>query len=99
MTREELMQYQASLKIETDLDSVLYTAEHEGIEKGRKEGKQEGIKEGEKRGIEKGKQEGIKEGEKRGIEKIVWTMFAQGFTVSQICRATGLTEEQISRFK
>lgn len=48
-----------------DIDITKTWLYKEGLEKGKKEGMEEGIK----KGLEKGKKEGLEQGIKRGLEK------------------------------
>lgn len=54
-------------------------------------------------GLEKGREAGIKEGIEKGIERrdreIVLRMLAKGFTVDDVCEATGLDEQRIEALR
>ncbi|WP_245741991.1 hypothetical protein [Anaerobacillus arseniciselenatis] len=61
----------------------------------------------EKKGFEKGIEEGIGKGFERGIEKgiekglikVAKQMLAEGYTIKEICKLTGITEEDIIKMK
>jgi predicted transposase/invertase (TIGR01784 family) len=71
----------------------------------RNEGRNEGIalgeRRGEQRGIAKGRNEGIALGEQRGIAKgeakLIGTMLANGTSITEASRLTGLSVEEINR--
>ena len=80
LTKEDRMRYDSSIKKFRDTINVLEGAKEEGFEKGRAEG----IAAGMAKGIEK------------GISFIAKNMKSLGFPVSEISKATGLTEEDIN---
>ena len=51
----------------------------------------------EKKGFEKGIEEGFEKGIERGIEKVAKQMLAEGYTIKEICKLTGLTDREIER--
>ena len=88
LTKEDRMRYDSSIKKFRDTINVMEGAKEEGFEKGMV------------KGIEKGRAEGISAGMAKGIEKgisfIAKNMKSLGFPVSEISKATGLTEEDIN---
>ena len=84
LTKEDRMRYDSSIKKFRDTINVMEGAKEEGFEKGRAEGRAEGIAAGMAKGIEK------------GISFIAKNMKSLGFPVSEISKATGLTEEDIN---
>jgi predicted transposase/invertase (TIGR01784 family) len=60
----------------------------EGIEIGEKKGREEGIEIGEKRGRQEGREEGIIQTAK--------AMIAAGFDIEAVCKATGLSPEELT---
>ncbi len=83
-SREQLTQYEESLKIYRDLKGVVDTS--------YKEGKEEGKVEGISIGIEKGKKEGKKEKE----TEIARMMKKKNYPIEEIVELTGLTRQEIS---
>jgi predicted transposase/invertase (TIGR01784 family) len=65
----------------------------------RREGRQEGIREGELKGLLKGKREGIREGELKTSVKIAKEMKANNFPFDTIRKYTGLSMEEIERLQ
>lgn len=84
-TRNQLEEYEQSLKYYRDLKNVVDTS----FEEGKLEGKLEGIKEG----IEKGK----KEGKKEGLIIVAKNLKNLGMDLKNISDATGLTIEEIEK--
>ena len=78
-----------------------------GLSKGRKEGRQKGIKEGLTQGRKEGRQKGIeegltkgrKQGKQEGIVEIAKNMFKQNLSVEMISSITGLSIEEINNLK
>ena len=72
-----------------------------GIEEGMQKGMQKGIEEGLQKGIEEGMQKGIEEGMQKGMQKGIYTvarnMKQMGLPIVDIAKATGLTEEDITK--
>jgi len=83
--------YEERLKADLDYNTGMADA----YRKGEAKGKQEGILVGKQEGILMGKQEGILEGEFRKSLNTARIMLKEGFTVDQIVRITGLTEEDL----
>lgn len=81
------LEYEDSRKAYRDLKNSLDTAIKDGIKKGREEGLQEGLK--------KGREEGRKEGREEGLYQTARQLKAMGMNHSDICRATGLSMEEI----
>ncbi len=81
---KERQNYENSLKYYRDMENSLDLK----YEKGRKEGLKKGKKEG--------KAEGLKEGLKEGLLITARNMKADGFSIEQIVKLTGLTEIEIS---
>jgi predicted transposase/invertase (TIGR01784 family) len=77
--REQLMQYEDSLKYYRDLKNSFDTAREDGREEGWQEGRKEGLKEG----LEQGKLITAK------------AMLEKGIDIKEIIEITGLTEEMI----
>ena len=104
LTKEDRMRYDSSIKKFRDTINVMEGAKEEGfekgmargIEKGRAEGRAEGIAAGMAKGIEKGMVKGIEKGIEKGISFIAKNMKSLGFPVSEISKATGLTEQDIN---
>ena len=73
------------------------------INTARKEAKEEGMAEGMEKGMEKGLAEGMERGMAEGMEKAHYEtarkMKAKGFDSKEIAELTGLTEQEIERFR
>jgi predicted transposase/invertase (TIGR01784 family) len=59
------------------------------IESAREEGLEEGMKEGMEKGIEKGME--------KGIRQVAKSLLSQGISLESISKATGLSQEEISK--
>lgn len=100
-----LTAYEESLKNFWDLNNCLDTAERKGKEEGIAIGKEEGIAIGKEEGIAIGKEQGLAEGLEKGEvigaykEKIenVRKLKALGVAMDVICKASGLSEEEIEK--
>jgi predicted transposase/invertase (TIGR01784 family) len=90
--REEMDNYESSLKVYRDLYSVIDSAFIEGKSEGIEEGRLEGIEEGRLEGLQVGRQEGLQES-KRDMAKLLKDNGAQ---VDLIILTTGFTEEEIN---
>ena len=91
----EKQEYEKSvLEYEDVKDAMAYQRE-KGIEEGRAEGRAEGIKEG----MEKGRANGIKEGIKEGILQTAKNLLKMGISISDVMKATGLSEEEVRKLK
>ena len=94
--RQELVEYEDSLKNFRDWYSVMKTA----INKGRKEGHQEGLAEGLAKGLAEGLERGLVEGVEKGRKEeglnMARRMRADGLSLEVIARYTGLTVEELS---
>ena len=90
-------------------DTSHYEGYEEGIEEGRAEGRAQGIAEGRAEGRAQGIAEGRAEGKAQGIAEgraegeleksleIARNLLSLGIPVSQVLKATGLTQEQINK--
>ena len=67
--------------------------------KGINIGRAEGLAEGRAEGLAEGRAEGLAEGRAEGIMLIARNMKAMGFSVSDIIKATGLPENDISKLQ
>ena len=65
------------------------------IEYARESGREEGLKEGREEGHKAGKEEGLKEGQ----SKIAMNLIKLGTPCKIIAKATGFSEEEVSRLK
>jgi len=81
--KQEIDQYEESLKVFRDLNNVIDTAEEKGLRKGLAQGRAEGLAEGIEKGFTEGKLE------------IARNMKQAGMPVEQITLFTGLTVEEI----
>ena len=93
--RKERYEYEESLKNYRDWYSVMRTAELKGHAKGHAEGLKEGLKEGHAEGLKEGRAEGLKEGLKESTRHIALNLKRMGIPLSDIVKATGLSESQI----
>ena len=93
--RKERYEYEESLKNYRDWYSVMRTAELKGHAKGHAEGLKEGLKEGHAEGLKEGHAEGLKEGLKESTRHIALNLKRMGIPLSDIVKATGLSESQI----
>jgi predicted transposase/invertase (TIGR01784 family) len=92
-TKEELEAYDArGIYIQDERGRIDYALE---------EGKREGIKLGEEKGIEKGKKQGIKIGEEKGKKQgkmeTAKKLLKMGIEIEKIAKATGLKKEEIEK--
>jgi len=98
--KQEIDQYEESLKVFRDLNNVIDTAEEKGLRKGlaqgRAEGRAEGLAEGMEKGLTEGMEKGKVEGEKRKQLEIARNMKQAGMPVEQITLFTGLPAEEIN---
>ena len=92
LTKEDRMRYDSSIKKFRDTINVMEGAKEEGFEKGMAKGIEKGRAEGRAEGIAAGMAKGIE----KGISFIAKNMKSLGFPVSEISKATGLTEEDIN---
>ena len=94
-TKQELKEYEDSLKAYRDIKNSLDTAKEEG----RMEGREEGLAEGMAKGIEKGMAEGIEKGlaesERNKTLEIAKAMKSKGFSADNIAQITGLAAKDI----
>ncbi len=108
-SKNELFDYEESLKVYRDLFNVVNSAEQKGIRKGFVKGKAEGRAEGLEEGIAKGKAEGRAEGLEEGIAKgkaegreeekveVAKNLLALGTDINIVHQVTGLSLEEISK--
>ena len=99
-SKNELFNYEESLKVYRDLFNVVDTAERKGIQKGIQKGyvkgKAEGREEGLQEGIAKGKAEGKAEGRAEEKVEVAKNLLALGTDINIVCQATGLSLEEIN---
>jgi len=72
---------------------------NDGFEKGMEKGVEKGIKEGMEKGIEKGIEKGREEGREETLFQTAKNLLSLGFSLADVVKATGLTEEQIRQFQ
>ena len=87
--KQEIDQYEESLKVFRDINNVIDTAEEKGLRKGIAQGRAEGLAEG--------RAEGLAEGEKRKQLEIARNMKQAGMPVEQIALFTGLPAGEIDK--
>jgi predicted transposase/invertase (TIGR01784 family) len=87
MAPKERNEYLQNMRNEFDIKTEKWYALQEGLAKGIAQGIEKGIAEGEARGRAEGKAEGKIE--------VAKNLIKLGMTSEQICRATGLTPEQV----
>ena len=87
--KQELREYEDSLKAYRDIKNSIDTAKEEG----RKEGRQEGREEGREEGRKEGRVEGIAK-EKLATAK---RLLGMGLTQEQVAKGTDLSIEDIER--
>lgn len=87
--KQELREYEDSLKAYRDIKNSIDTAKEEGRKEGRKEGREEGREEGRK----EGRVEGIAK-EKLATAK---RLLGMGLTQEQVAKGTDLSIEDIER--
>lgn len=96
---EEHFAYEESLKNMRDIDSVITSAEREGVRRGRAEGRAEGLAEGRAEGLAEGRAEGEKIGVEKGAKSasiaIARSLKASGVDIDLITKSTGLTPDEI----
>lgn len=90
-SKQELKEYEDSLKAYRDIKNSLDTAMEQGFEKGREEGREEGR--------EVGRAEGRAEGITSQRLDTARFMLKDGLPLEQIMRYTGLTQEEITQLK
>jgi len=88
-TPEEHFAYEESLKNMRDIDSVIISAEKEGVRRGRAEGLAEGLQQGEKIGRA--------EGAKSASIAIARSLKSSGVDINLIAQSTGLTIDEIQK--
>ena len=100
-TPEEHFAYEESLKNMRDIDSVITSAEREGVRRGRAEGRAEGLAEGRAEGLAEGRAEGEKIGVEKGAKSasiaIARSLKAKGLmSNADIAELTGLLPDDVS---
>ena len=90
-SKTELKEYEDSLKAYRDVKNSIDTA----LERGREEGRTEGLAKGRAEGLEKGRQKGI---EQRNVE-IARKMLEAGMAVDVVMEMTGLSEDTVRRLR
>ena len=80
-SKEELDEYEESLKVYRDLKGVIDTSFEEGLEQG----------------IKQGIEQGIEQGEERGMVKVAKNALKEGLPIGIISKLTGLTKEEIEK--
>ncbi|MBP7496215.1 MAG: PD-(D/E)XK nuclease family transposase [Bacteroidales bacterium] len=106
-SKEQMDEYEDSLKYYRDIKNSLDTAREEGKIEGKEEGLKEGVEKGLKEGKEKGLKEGVEKGLKEGVEKgkeeeknqIALNCLNEGMSIDVIKKLTGLTKQQIEKLK
>ena len=83
--KQELREYEDSLKAYRDIKNSIDTAKEEGRKEGREEGREEGRKEGREEGVAK---------EKLATAK---RLLGMGLTQEQVAKGTDLSIEDIER--
>ena len=90
-----MREYETSKMAYRDIKNSVDTAKREGIA--------EGMEKGMELGMAKGKQEGLAEGMEKGMNQrsldIARNMLADGVDLNLIMKYSGLTQEQIEKFK
>ena len=84
-TPEEHFAYEESLKNMRDINSVIISAEKEGVRRGRAEG------------LAEGRAEGLAEGAKSASIAIARSLKDSGVDINLIVKSTGLTIEEIQK--
>lgn len=103
--RNEMEEYEDSLKIFRDWYSITQTAQEQGWEKGLQAGMKEGLKEGIAKGMEKGMEKGIAKGMEEGIAKGMKEGMKEGIEegatmekqrIAQILKKSGMSLNEIA---
>ncbi len=95
LSRSEYMNYEASLKVYWDMNSVMSSKLEEGIEIGHEKGLKKGLEEGLKKGREEGRVEGKEEGRLEEKYQIAKNLKSLGLATEDIIKATALSIEEI----
>ena len=100
-TKDELLNYEDSIKKMKDLKAAYEQKYDEGIAKGKAEGIEEGMELGEAKGIVKGiklgEAKGIAEGEHKKAIEMARKLLARGRPHNEIAEDTGLSADEISK--
>ena len=91
--KQELREYEDSLKAYRDIKNSIDTAKEEGRKEGREEGRKEGREEGREEGRKEGREEGVAK-EKLATAK---RLLGMGLTQEQVAKGTDLSIEDIER--
>ena len=94
-TKQELKEYEDSLKAYRDIKNSLDTAKEEGRMEGREEGLAEGMAKGIEKGMAEGIEKGLAEGERNKTLEIATAMKSKGFSADDIAQITGLAAKDI----
>ena len=82
-----------------DITNAINTARKEAKEEGMAEGLEKGMAEGLERGMAEGLEKGLAEGMEKAHYETARKMKAKGFDNKEIAELTGLTEQEIERFR
>jgi predicted transposase/invertase (TIGR01784 family) len=101
LTPEEMNEYQQSLKIQRDNNSILSYAKKEAAAEGRAEGlaegKAKGLAEGKAEGLAEGKSEGLAEGERKKALEMAAKLKARNIPIEEIAVITDLSIAEIEK--
>jgi predicted transposase/invertase (TIGR01784 family) len=96
LTPEQDMDYERSMKVYLDTYNQLKGAHILGEKEGLAKGEKIGLAKGEKIGLEKGKEIGLAEGKTKANLETARRMLDLGIDTDTICKATGLSKEEIA---
>ena len=82
-----------------DITNAINTARKEAKEEGLAEGMERGMAEGMEKGLAEGMERGMAEGMEKAHYETARKMKAKGFDSKEIAELTGLTEQEIERFR
>ncbi len=83
----------------TYISSAIRQGLRQGIEQGMKQGMKQGMEQGMKQGMKQGMEQGMEQGMKQSKTDIAKNLLALNIPTETIMKATGLTEEEISKLK
>ena len=99
LSKEERLKYDEGIRKYRDtlcvMDGAYLKGIAEGREKGIAEGREKGIAEGREKGIAEGMEKGMEKGIAEGVMQTARNLKNLGFNISDIQKATGLSEEII----
>ncbi len=102
-SKTELKEYEDSLKAYRDVKNSIDTALERGREEGRAEGlvkgREEGLVKGREEGLVKGREEGRAEGERNAKVQMALSLLSLGVPTKTIAEASGLAEEDIEMLR